>query len=102
MLWRQGINIAYDYIQGGVGEVKTRKGVESQGMRGEVDAETTVNSRVSDDFMPAFPPLRGGGSQEVKSDFLSMSKSVCLLPKLPRKVSSEITGVLGVSLANFS
>jgi len=62
VLWRQEINGATDFTQGGrVGEVKARKGVESRGMGGvESDAETPVKSRDSEDSRRLYPPAAGG------------------------------------------
>ena len=62
VLWRQGINGATDFTQGGrVGEVKARKGVESRDMGGvESDAGTPVKSRDSEDSRRLYPPAAGG------------------------------------------
>lgn len=98
VLWRQGINLATDFTQGGrVGEVKARRGVESRGAEGvESDTETPVKSRVSDGSSRLHPPVEGWVKSVGEVELPLHERILVFVAETPRK-SSEITGALGVS-----
>lgn len=98
VLWRQGINGATDFTQGGrVGEVKARKGVESRDMGGvESDAETPVKSRDSEDSRRLYPPAEKWVKSVGEVGLPLHERILVFVAETPRK-SSEITSALGVS-----